>query len=122
MSYLCISYAEQDAAVAHRFCHELTMYGFRYECISELTLASRREAVIDGCALLLLLTSPAAVAAGQLASDIRRRGGANAPAVCVSLSPNTLDDRFCTSFGERGCVAIPYPAGETDTPDERSVA
>ena len=122
MSYLCISYAEQDAAVAHRFCHELTMYGFRYECISELTLASRREAVIDGCALLLLLTSPAAVAAGQLASDIRRRGGANAPAVCVSLSPNTLDDRFCTSFGERGCVAVPYPAGETDTPDERSVA
>lgn len=122
MSYLCISYAQEDSLVAQRFCHELTKYGFRYEILHPDTPARRRETLLDGCALLVALTSPAAEDEGVLVSDIRRQGGMDAPLLCVSLSKNNLDERFCAAVGEQGMTAIPYPAGEIDTPDERSVA
>lgn len=122
MSYLCISYADRDAVVAQRFCNELTKYGFRHECVSQEMPAPRRESLIDGCALLILLTSPAAYAAEAPAADLRRRASAGGAVICVSLSPNPLDERFCAATGENGITAVAYPAGETDTPDERSVA
>ena len=125
MSYLCVSYAEHDTDIAMRFCHELTKYGFRYESISEATPQNSREALLDGCATLLLLSSPHAEKVSVLASDLRYMGSKDRPALCISLSPNQLDQRFClpSTVGREGSmVAIPYPAGETDTPDARSVA
>ena len=122
MSYLCVSYASDDAIIAQRFCHDLTKYGFRYECVNESTPTTRRNSLIDECATLILLTSPAAEQQPILASDLRRCGALDIPSLCVSLSPNPLDHRFSTVNSQDGLMAIPYPAGETDTPDERSVA
>ncbi len=121
MSYICISYAEADNAEAQRFCRRLTMYGFRYECLTEDMPLARRETLLDGCATLLVLTSPAAEESISLVSDLRRQRLIGAPVACVSLLKNQLDERFCAHEGA-GMTAIPYPFGETETPDERSVA
>ncbi len=121
MSYLCVSYAVENELVARRFCYELTKYGFKYECVSQSTQRESRQALLSGCAMLLVLTSPEAEEAGGPASDIRMAGSCGKPCLCISLSPNHLDERFCLSGHDGDMVAIPYPAGEIDTPDEHSV-
>lgn len=122
MSYLCICYADSDLVIAQRFCHDLTKYGFRYECISEATPMLRRHTLIDESDTLILLTSPACEKNNIFASDLRRSSTLGIPTICVSLAPNQLDERFSVDHQEDNRWAFPYPAGETDTPDERSVA
>lgn len=120
MSYLCISYATDDQVPAERFCRELKKYGYQYACIHENTAKEERDRLFLGSAMLLVLTSPAAASVGTCASDIRRAAGGGKPCVCVSLSENELDARYCGS--EEAVPMVPYPAGETDTPDERAEA
>ncbi len=120
MSYLCISHAKGDQVLAERFSRELNKYGFHHVCMDETTPKDERDTLFEGCEMLLVLTSPVAAAMGFCATDIRRAAGSGRPCVCISLAKNELDDRF----GEADEVIsiIPYPAGETDTPDERSEA
>ena len=120
MSYLCVSHAAADQSFVDRFCRELTKYGYSYACMDENTTKDRRESLFLGCELLIVLTSPQAVLCGTCATDIRRASASEKRCICVSLTPNELDERFCGS--EEAVMMIPYPAGETDTPDELSEA
>lgn len=120
MSYLCVSHAAEDQSFADRFCRELAKYGFSYACIDENTAKERRETLFSGCVFLIVLTSPRAALCGSCATDLRRAVGGDKRCLCVSLTKNELDERFCGS--EDAVLMIPYPAGETDTPDERSEA
>ena len=122
MSYICISHASADGRVVNRFCHEMTMYGYSFVCIDEHTPGERRDQWLTECAILLILTSPQAVAAGSCATDLRRAAGSNKVCVCISLSPNELDERYCGTDAQGAIPMIPYPGGATETPDERSVA
>ncbi len=120
MSYLCISHAIGDQALADRFCRELAKYGYQHACIDENTPKDTRDRLFSEGELVIVLTSPTAVAAETCASDIRRAAGSGKPCLCVSLTDNELDGRYCGS--EEAIPLIPYPAGETDTPDERAEA
>ncbi len=120
MSYLCVSHATADQSIVDRFCRELTKYGYSYACMDENTTKDRRESLFMGCELLIVLTSPRAALCGTCATDIRRASGSNKRCICVSLTKNELDERFCGS--EEAVMMIPCPAGETDTPDELSEA
>ncbi len=120
MSYICISHAAADQAYADRLCRELTKYGFGFVCVHETTPKDKREAAFLGSCFLLVMTSPAAETSGSCATDLRRAAGMGLPCVCVSVHPNKLDARYCAT--EDAIPKIPYPAGETDTPDEMSVA
>ncbi len=122
MSYICISHAAADQSVVTRFCHELTKYGFSFFCMDEHTPGDQRDRWFTECEILLILTSPEAVAAGSCATDLRRAAGIHKACVCVSLSPNDLDERYCAADVQGALPLIPYPGGETETPDERSVA
>lgn len=122
MSYICISHASADGRVVTRFCHELTKYGFSFFCMDEHTPADRRDQWLTECAILLILTSPEAVTAGSCATDLRRAAGSQKACVCISLSPNALDERYCSADVQEALPMIPYPGGATETPDERSVA
>ena len=120
MSYLCISHASGNRALADRFSHELIKYGFRHACMDEHTPVDKRNTLYAECTVLLVLTSPEAAEAESCGTDLRRALGGGKPCVCVSLMPNELDERY----GGSGSAAalVPYPAGETDTPDERAEA
>lgn len=120
MSYFCVSYATGDQGLADRFCRDLSKYGFSYVCINERTPGERRDELFSGAALLLVLTSPAADRVGCCATDLRRAAGSGMPCVCITLSPNELDERY--GGAEDAVLVVPYPAGETDTPDERAAA
>jgi len=120
MSYICLSHAAADQPLADRFARELTRYGFSFQCIDETTPVDKRESIYTGARFLLLLTSFAAEIAGSCATDLRRAAGVFRPCICVSLGDNGLDRRFCASA--YAIPLVPYPAGETDTPDERAVA
>ncbi len=120
MSYLCVSYATGDQGLADRFCRDLTKYGFSHVCINEHTPKERRDELFSGAELLLVLTSPAADRVGCCATDLRRAAGGGKPCVCITLTPNELDERY--GGAEDAVLVVPYPAGETDTPDERAAA
>ena len=60
MSYICISHASADQALAERFCRELTSYGFSFHRIDEKTPKDKRERLYTEGGLLLILTSPSA--------------------------------------------------------------
>lgn len=122
MSYICISHAAKDRAVVEKFCRELTAYGFRYMCMDETVDDIERYRRMSEGTALVVLTSPAADDAGHCASDILSACELTFPCLCVSLSPNRLDERFGPAGNEASISPIPYPGGETDTPDERSVA
>lgn len=120
MSYLCISHATDDQVLAERFCRELKKYGYQHVRIHENTAKEERDRLFSESVMVIVLTSPAAAAVGTCASDIRRAAGSGKPCVCVSLSENELNTRYCGS--EDAVPMIPYPAGDTDTPDERAEA
>ena len=120
MSYLCVSYASGNQTLADRFSRELIQYGFKHACMNEHTSLEKRNTLFSESSLLLVLTSPEASEAESCATDLRRALGGGKPCLCVSLGSNDLDERY----GGSGSAAtvVPYPAGETDTPDERAEA
>lgn len=116
MSYICISHAFEDSKMAEKLYRELTGYGFSVHCIHENTLADKRERRFAESKLLLLLTSPAAENVPECARDLRRAAGSGKPCICVSLSDNALDRKFCAL--ESAIPLVPYPVENADLPDE----
>jgi TPR repeat protein len=117
-AYICVTHALSRREETDAFCRGLSRYGFRFASIHEQTDPQHRVETLTGASLLIALTCPAAEAAETVASDIRRALGRGMPVLCVSMSENVLDDRFCSPEG--GAALIPAPA--TDTPDRRTVA
>ena len=118
-AYICVTYAQSDRQETDLFCRGLTRYGFRFSCINELGDPTRRAELVEGASLLIALTSPAAVEAEAVASDIRRALEQRIEVICVSLEGNELDHRFCTGM-ESGAALIPSPT--EDTPDRHAMA
>ena len=116
MSYICISHAYEDSRVAEKFYRELTGYGFSVHRIHENTLADKRERRFAESKLLLLLTSPAAENIPECARDLRRACASEKPCICVSLSDNALDRKFCAV--ESAIPLVPYPVEDADLPEE----
>ncbi len=114
--YICMTYARDDRDEAERLCHTLAQYGFRYSCVQEETEMADRVEQLTAASVLIALTSPAAVRAETVASDIRSALGRGTTVLCTSLASNELDDRYCGG----GAVLIPCPGGST--PDRHSVA
>ena len=117
--YICVTYAHEDRELSDHFCRGLARYGFRYSCIHELIDPLRRGDLLMGASLLIALTSPAAVRAETVASDIRHALERGLRVLCISLEGNELDHRFCTG-NEGGAALIPTPVG--DTPDHHAAA
>ncbi len=117
--YICVTYAHDDREKSDLFCRGLTRYGFRHNCVNELGDPLRRGELLAGASLLIALTSPAAVRAETVASDIRHALERGLRVLCVSLEANELDHRFCTGT-ESGAALIPCPSG--DTPDHHTAA
>ena len=118
-SYICVTYAQDDREVNDLFCRSLSRYGFRFQCVNELSDPVKRRGWLTEASLLIALTSPAAVRAETVAADIRRALERNMRVLCISLEDNELDIRFCAVNGG-GIALIPFPVGET--PDRHSVA
>ena len=117
-AYICVTHAACQLRETETLGQALARYGFRYTCISEQTDTRERGLLLTEASLLIAYTSPAAVAAETVASDIRRALERGMAVLCVSREENELDDRFCAAGG--GAVLIPLPA--EDTPDRHSVA
>ena len=118
-SYICVTYAQDDREVNDLFCRSLSRYGFRFQCINELSDPVKRGGWLTEASLLIALTSTAAACVETVAADIRRALERSMPVLCISLEDNELDVRFCAVNGG-GTTLIPYPVG--DTPDRHSVA
>lgn len=110
--YICVTYAHEDREFSDYFCRGLERYGFRYSCTNELGEAPRRTELLSHAELLIALTSPAAVRAETVASDIRYALEHGLRVLCVSQEENELDHRFCAG-GEGGGTLIPFPVGDT---------
>lgn len=110
--YICVTYAHEDRQQSDLFCRGLTRYGFRFDCIHDLGDPERREETLCHCALLIALTSDAAVWAETVASDIRHALERGVEVLCVSLEENELDHRFCTGT-VGGATLIPFPSEDT---------
>ncbi len=117
--YICVTYAHDDRCQSDLFCRGLTRYGFRFDCLNELSDPERRGEMLGQCAMLIALTSEAAVRAETVASDIRHALEREVEVLCISLEGNELDHRFCTGT-EGGAVLIPFPT--EDTPDRHALA
>ena len=111
-SYICVTYAQDDREVNDLFCRSLSRYGFRFQCVNELSDPVKRGGWLSEASLLIALTSAAAVRAETVAADIRCALERNMAVLCISLEDNELDVRFCAVKGG-GTTRIPYPvAGE----------
>ena len=117
--YICVTYAHDDRQQSDLFCRGLTRYGFRFSCINELSTHDRRGHILGQSALLIALTSEAAVRVETVAADIRHALERGLNVLCISLKDNELDHRFCTGT-EGGAVLIPFPI--EDTPDRHALA
>ncbi len=117
--YVCVTYAHDDREKSDLFCRALSRYGFRYCCINELSAVNRRRESLEQAALLIALTSTAAVQVESVASDIRHALERGMEVICCSLEGNELDHRFCTGT-EEGAALIPAPV--EDTPDHHALA
>ena len=117
--YICVTYAHDDRQQSELFFRSLSRYGFRYNCVSELSTHDRRGALLGQSAILIALTSEAASRVETVASDIRHALEKGLGVLCVSLKDNELDHRFCTGT-QGGAVLIPFPA--EDLPDRHALA
>ncbi len=106
--YICVTYAHDDREKSDLFCRGLSRYGFRYCCINELSAVNRRKESLAQAAILIALTSAAAVQVETVASDIRHALERGMEVICCSLEGNELDHRFCTGT-EEGAALIPTP-------------
>ena len=44
-SYICVTYAQDDREVNDLFCRSLSRYGFRFQCVNELSDPVKRGGV-----------------------------------------------------------------------------
>ena len=116
MSYICISHAAADGAMAEKFFRELTGYGFNVHRIHENTPADKRERRFVESKLLLLLTSPAAEETASCVRDLRRAAGSGKPCVCITLADNALDRKYCAV--ESAIPLVAYPSADPEIPEE----
>ena len=99
--YICVTYAHDDRQQSELFFRSLSRYGFRYNCVSELSTHDRRGALLGQSAILIALTSEAASRVETVASDIRHALEKGLGVLCVSLKDNELDPRRGSSRSPR---------------------
>ncbi len=114
--YICITHAVGDRAETERFTRLLAGYGFRYRTVGEDTTRAVRATMLGGATVLIALTSPEAAATETVAADLARARERGLLSLCLSLSDNSLDDRFC---GQGEAILIPYPIGQN--PDRHAM-
>ncbi len=122
-SYICITHALNDLTAAARLSDILHAYGFSCRRIHEAGEPRERRATLLGAAFVLALTSPDADRVGTVAEDLNALTDRGRTPLCISLSVNALDERFCSHEGDSSSTrasrpvldCLLYPDNDTPT-------
>lgn len=118
--YMSVSFAPEDAGSAERLCREMARYGFFSVCAENSFSRAERDGILRKSEAVIVVTSPAAELFAACAEDVRHALGMGKPVICVSLTENRLDERFCADPGS-GAELVRMPAQDGADEMERTV-